>query len=200
MEAKRVFFEKDLPDHLRHLVDSSKPLASGVQFFEGPPATRKGAAVWIGLAILSAIAAVAMIALSLKTRAGAYESGQNSFSKSLFSGGIVAALLTLGWVWKAWLDLKRAKATEQGSADRQGLFLTPDLLLIWSDVSRLFPREKVVSFKSDPIVKDGVTFLNTELTFTTDKGEQDTIGHIEDCLDDDRRQEAVKAMQAWAAK
>lgn len=198
MEAKRVLFEKDLPDQFRYLVDSSKPLPGDVQFFEGPAATKKGAAIWVGLAILSAIAGVAMIAMSMKTRAGAYESGQNSLSRSLFSGGIVAILLTMGWIWKARLDYKRAKGAEQGSAERQGIFLTPDLLLIWADVSRLFPRSKVVSFKSDPIVKDGVTFLNTQLTFTNDKGETDTIGRIEDCLEGDVRTNAVKAMEAWA--
>lgn len=199
MEAKRVLFEKDLPAEFQPLIDSRTPLPPNVQFFPGPEATKKGAANWLILAVVSALATVVLGLLAKSTYSSDHLSGDYMLFQKFFGGAVICLIATVGWLWKAKIDLKRARAAEQGVAERNGLFLTPDALFIWADVSRLFPRDSVVSFKTDPLVKDGVTFLRSELKFKNATGEEESIPHVEDCIVTENQAAATAAIERWAS-
>ena len=199
MEAKRVLFEKDLPAVFQPLIDSRTPLPPDVTFFEGPEATKKGAAGWFVLAVVSALAAIVLGILAKKTYTTDHLSGDYYLFQKFLGGAIVCVIATVGWLWKAKVDLKRAQAAENGVAERTGLFLTPTALLIWADVCRLFPRDKVLSYKTDTLVKDGVTFLRSELTFIDAAGTEDRISHVEDCVVAENQAAAAAAIETWAS-
>lgn len=200
MDAKRVLFEKDLPDELRPLLDSNRALPGDVQFFPAPPVSRKGVGVWALLAVISAVAAVVCFVIYRKNYTTDLLSGSHYISQKFFGGFCVCVLLTIGWVWKAIVDLKRTKQVEQGVAERYGLFLTPKELFIWGDLSRLFPRETIVSYTTDPIVKDGIRFIRSDLKFRTASGAVESLSHVEDCVVPEMKSAAADAILAWAPK
>jgi hypothetical protein len=185
--------EEQLPAELRQLLDGSRSLPPGTQFFPAGRAGAGGVFAYLFAAVLAGLVGGALIWLDLATLHGQSLTHRISSRMYLLKGGGACLVVALGLLWKGLHDLRRMQEQSTGVGPRHGLFLTTDTLFIRSGMDvKTIARAAVTGLEVD----DGAG----RLLFNDDEGNPSQASNIDEGVDAAARPQAQAAIRDWIRK
>jgi hypothetical protein len=182
--------ENDLPAELRELLNGSRSLPLGIQFFPAGRARVEGVFGYLFAAVLAGLVGGVLIWLDLSTLHGRSFTHRLSYQMYLLKGGGACLVVALGLLWKGLHDLRRTQEQASGNGPRHGLFLTPDTLFIRSGMDiKTISRASVTGLAVD----EG----SGRLLFNDDAGSPSQASNIDEEVDPALRAQAQAAIRDW---
>lgn len=182
--------EDQLPTNLRELLDGSRSLPPGTQFFPAGTANSEGVFDYLFAAVFAGLVGGVLIWLDLATL-GAHSLTHRAEGRMyLLKGGAACLVIALGLLWKGLHDLRRTQEQMSGTGPRHGLFLTPDTLFVRSGMDiKTISRGAVTGLEVD----DGAG----RLLFNDDEGNPSQASNVDEGVDAAQRPQAQAALRDW---